>query len=353
VTGDNHWDNRFGPVGTSDQLWSVTALRGNVYVGGIFQSAGNTTANYVVGYDGTNWFKLNNGVTNAVNTTYVFALANDGSNIYAGGWFTNADNSGARYIARWDGTNFYPLAGGNPNSIVEIVKLFGTNIFVGGVFTTNGGVPVNGIARWDASGWHALGSGVTGGSIPAVEAIDYDGTNLFAGGVFTNAGTVVATNIARWDGTTWNAMGNPFASGAVLCVKKVGGILYVGGNFTNSALAITNFAQWDGNTWSGINANGFVRDLLWDGANLYAGGACMQEEFLQKREAISSTASPNGTARTGALWEMSPLANYLRVRFRARSFPLVDSFMPVVLLLTLAVSWREDLLTGMVQTGMM
>ena len=210
--------------------------------------------------------------TNATsNVTFVFALANDGSNVYAGGWFTNADNSGARYIARWDGTNFYPLAGGNPNSIVEVVKVFGTNIFVGGLFTTNGGVPVNCIARWDASGWHALGTGITGPSIAAVVAIDYDGTDLFAGGTFTNAGSVMATNIARWDGSAWNAMGNPFA-GSVVSVKKAGGILYVGGVFTNTALGITNFAQWNGSTWSGVNANGAVRDLLWDGTNLYAGG---------------------------------------------------------------------------------
>lgn len=295
TTGDNHWDNQFGPVGTSDQLWSVTAVGGNVYVGGIFQSAGNMAANYIAGYDGTNWFKLNNGVTNAVNITYVFSLANDGSNVYAGGWFANADNSGAQNIARWDGTNFYPLAGGNPNSIVEVVKVFGTNIFVGGVFTTNGGVPVNRIARWDSAGWHALGTGITGANLAAVLAIDYDGTNLYAGGTFTNAGSVIATNLARWDGTTWNAMGNPFA-GSVACVKEAGGILYVGGTFTNSALGITNFAQWNGSTWTGVNANGTVRDLLWDGTNLYAGG-----DFTK----INGVAANRIAVLNGGIW--SPL----------------------------------------------
>ena len=292
VTGDNHWDNQFGPVGTSDPLWSVTALSGRVYVGGDFQSAGNTAANYIAGYDGTNWFQLNNGMTNAVNITYVFALANDGSNVYAGGYFTNADNSGAKYMARWDGTNFYPLAGGNPNSIVEVIKVFGTNVFVGGTFTTNGGVQVNRVARWDASGWHALGSGVSGSG---VVAIDYDGTNVYVGGTFTNAGSVLATNVAFWDGTTWNATGNPFA-GSVLCVQKAAGILYVGGVFTNTALGITNFAQWDGNTWSGLTARGAVRDMLWDGANLYVGG-----DFTN----INGVAANRIAVLSGGVW--SPL----------------------------------------------
>src|SRR5215469_6490385 len=118
MPGDQHWDNQFGFVGTSDKLWSVTTLGGKVYVGGLLTAAGNTKANFIAGYDGTNWFQLNNGVSGGFNTTYVFALANDGTNLYAGGWFTNADNSGAANLARWDGSNWHPLAGGSPNSIV-------------------------------------------------------------------------------------------------------------------------------------------------------------------------------------------------------------------------------------------
>jgi hypothetical protein len=273
VSGDEHWDKQFGPVGTSDQLYATAAVGGKVYVGGLLTAAGNTKANFVAGYDGTNWFALNNGVSGGFNTTYIFGLAGDGTNLYAGGWFTNADNSGASYLARWDGISWWPLAGGNPNSIVETIKIIGTNFFVGGVFTTNGGVQVNAIARWDGSSWKAFGAGITGGFIPVVLAIEYDGTNLYVGGTFTQAGGLNATNIARWNGTTWSAMGNRFA-GSVSALVRYGGYLYAGGSFTNANLAITNFAKWDGSVWSavGTGANGTVRDLLSDGTNLYAGG---------------------------------------------------------------------------------
>ncbi|PYJ98922.1 MAG: hypothetical protein DME23_10800 [Verrucomicrobia bacterium] len=271
--GDEHWDNQFGPVGASDQLWAAAAVGGKVYVGGLLTAAGNTKANFIAGYDGTNWFPLNNGVSGGLNTTYIFALASDGTNVYAGGWFTNADNSGARYLARWDGNSWSPLAGGNPNSIVEAIKISGTNMFVGGVFTTNGGVQVNGIARWDGSNWNPFGSGVTGSFTPVVVAIEYDGANLYVGGRFTQAGTVNATNIAQWNGTTWLPMGNGFA-GSVLALARYGGYLYAGGDFTDASLAITNLAKWDGSAWSavGTGANQTVRDLLSDGANLYVGG---------------------------------------------------------------------------------
>jgi len=272
MPGDEHWDNQFGAVGTSDPCYAVAVAGGKIYAGGYFTSAGNTMASAVAGYDGTNWFPLNNGVTNA-GAAYIYGMASDGSNLYAGGWFTNADNSGAACIGRWDGTNWWPLAGGNPNSIVEAVKLTGTNIFVGGLFTTNGSVPVSLIAGWNGSNWEAFGAGISGGSLPRVDAIEYDGTNLYAGGIFTQAGAVNATNVAVWNGTAWSAMGSGFA-GSVLALLRYGGYLYAGGSFTNATLAITNLAIWNGSVWSavGTGANAAVRAFLTDGTNLYVGG---------------------------------------------------------------------------------
>lgn len=276
VPGDEHWDNQFGPVGASDPLYSIAAMRGSIYVGGLPQAAGNTKANNIAGYDGTNWFALNNGVKGGLSTTYVFALATDGTNLFAGGWFTNADGSGAKNLARWDGASWWPLGGNvanNPNSIVETLKIVGTNLYAGGVFTTNGGVTVNGIAKWNGSSWSAVGSGISGGSIPVVDAIESDGTNLYIGGSFNQAGGGNATNVARWNGTSWSAMGTGFG-GQVLAMVRMGGYLYAGGNFTNASLAITNLAKWDGNSWSAVGpgANRTVRDLISDGSNLYAGG---------------------------------------------------------------------------------
>ncbi|MGH7979253.1 MAG: hypothetical protein ACREE6_07745, partial [Limisphaerales bacterium] len=118
LPGDQHWDNQFGVPGGSDELFTVNVLGGNVYIGGFLTAAGNTQANFIAGYDGTNWFQLNNGMAGYFNDTYVWSLANDGTNLYAGGLFTNADDSGAINIARWDGASWHPLAGGAPNSLV-------------------------------------------------------------------------------------------------------------------------------------------------------------------------------------------------------------------------------------------
>ncbi len=268
LPGDQHWDNQFGFVGANNQLYTVNALGGKVYIGGTLTAAGNTTANYIAGYDGTNWFQLNNGVSGSLN--FVFALANDGTNLYVGGLFTNADDSGAINIARWDGSNFHPLAGGPPNSVVEAIKVAGPNFYAGGGFTAIGSVSANYVAQWTGAAWQPLGTGLNGAAL----ALEYDGTYLYAGGIFSQAGGVAANNIARWNGSSWSAMGSGF-SGKVSALCSLNGNLYAGGSFTNSSLDITNLACWNGSSWSavGLGPDGAVQSLITDGTNLYVGGA--------------------------------------------------------------------------------
>jgi hypothetical protein len=125
IPGDEHWDNQFGPVGVNDVAQSVVAQGNKVFVGGNLTAAGNTRANGIAGYDGTNWFALNKGVAGDFNFTHVFALASDPNYVYAGGNFTNADNSGARSIARWNGANWSSM-GAELNGYVFTLKTVGT-----------------------------------------------------------------------------------------------------------------------------------------------------------------------------------------------------------------------------------
>ena len=259
-------------MGANDTLQALAVSGQQVFVGGNLTAAGNTRANYVAGYDGTRWCALNKGISGAPGSTLIYALAADASNVYVGGWFTNADGSGARYIARWDGANWSALGSGTAG-IVSAIKILGSNVYVGGYFTTAGGVTVNGIARWDGANWSALGGGIAGGSQPNVTAIESDGANLYVGGTFTTAGGVNATNIAQWNGSAWSALGSGL-NGPVRALLFKANTLYVVGSFTNrTSVNLTNLAAWDGRAWLvWAAANGTVRDLVANGANLYAGG---------------------------------------------------------------------------------
>ena len=89
--GDEHWDYQFGPPGVNYIAYGIAAIGYKVYVTGMFTAAGNTKANYVAGFDGTNWFPLNGGLM-GYGPAGLCAVA-DNNYLYVGGIFTNADDS--------------------------------------------------------------------------------------------------------------------------------------------------------------------------------------------------------------------------------------------------------------------
>jgi len=107
------------------------------------------------------WENLGTGGPGAVNNP-VRAIAISGTDVYVGGNFTDAGGvSGARYVARWDGSQWHALGSG-VNRPVYAIAVSGSDVYVGGPFTNAGGNPnADRIARWDGCQWHALGTGST------------------------------------------------------------------------------------------------------------------------------------------------------------------------------------------------
>jgi hypothetical protein len=281
VPGDEHWDSQFGPVGANASLYAITVCGNKVYVGGFLTAAGNTRANSVAGFDGTNWFPLGNGLS--PNNIAAVGLGNDGTNVYIGGPFTNADNSGATANAIWNGTSFSPLPGGGLSGVGLVFKSQGTNLYVGGGFTTAGTVTANSIAYWDGANWHPLGTGVSGCTnqfcFSQVFCLAFQGSDVYAGGNFVSAGGVSgSSHVARYDGSAWHALGSTI-TGPVSALIFYNGYLYAGGPFTNASVGITNIARWDGSSWSALpggGANNQVTDFATDGTNLFVGGLFKQ-----------------------------------------------------------------------------
>ena len=285
---DANWVSMGGVDGTDGQVQAIAVDgSGNLYIGGEFAVAGNVLANNIAKWNGSSWSALGSGVSGlAYNgyggySTFVDALAVSGTNLYAGGCFTNAGGVAANYIAQWNGNSWSALGSGMDGR-VQALLVSGANLFAGGWFANAGGGSANGIAQWNGSSWSALGSGVYG----VVFALAASGTNLYAGGPFTSAGGVIATNVARWNGSSWSALGlgisgvggdgyGPYVS--ALAVS--GNTLYVGGDFKTAGgipvLNPNNIAQWNGSNWSllGSGIYGIVSALAVSGTNLYAGGS--------------------------------------------------------------------------------
>jgi RHS repeat-associated protein len=173
------------------------------------------------------------------------------------------------------------LGGGNVNALAS----FGSGLVAAGTFTSAliGGVntsSVNRIAAWNGTTWAKLGTGIAGGTAPAVAALAVFGGQLYAGGTFTSAGGVTVANVARWNGSAWSAVGSGLP-GTVEALGVWNGTLYAGGSFTTSgSVHFNHVAAWNGTAWVPVGA-GFGSDVLaltsfddgsGSGPQLYAGG---------------------------------------------------------------------------------
>jgi len=174
----------------------------NLYAGGDFTTAGGVAANNIAKWDGSTWSALGSGMAGGAGTApTVAALAVSGTNLYAGGYFTVAGGVPASGVAKWNGSTWSALGSGvsgfTPGYIgpyVTALAVDGTDLYAGGFFIGAGGVPANCIAKWDGSTWSPLGHGVN----DDVRALAVDGLgHLFVGGQFSLAGTNVSPYIAQ------------------------------------------------------------------------------------------------------------------------------------------------------------
>lgn len=238
-----------------------------IYVAGEFTKAGASNVSRIARWDGTNWFPLADGLGGTIN-----ALVSDGVELYAGGTFTNVGGVAATNIARWNGASWAPVGDGF-NGPVQALAVVTGQLVAGGSFTQAGEVSANHVARWNGSAWSALGDGLDG----PVQSLVVRVTDILAGGNFLNAGSTPVRHVAKWDGRKWVAMGEGVDGPVSAMTLLANGDVVVGGRFSEAGTirGANNLARWDGAHWSilGIGVNGPVRSLQTVGGEVYAGGS--------------------------------------------------------------------------------
>ena len=286
--GDGHWDRQFGMPGTASRNFALRFNENSLYTGGASLAAGQIATNTVVNvFDGTKWSSLGE-ITGGLTVLYDFAFL--GTDLYVGGLFQRAGDVPAFGLATWDGANWSDVGGFS--GVVSSLATDGTNLYVGGFFTNSGGIFTTNVAKWNGANWSALGDGIgyyADDLSQVVNVLLWHNGHLYAGGAFTNAGAVAANNLARWDGSGWSALGEGvagtgggFIGSPVTALQFIGDDLYVGGKFTTVGgnVPALNVARWNGSEWSALGAGlrgppstGPVSALASLGTELYAFGS--------------------------------------------------------------------------------
>jgi len=272
--------NGLGTTPLNSGVTSIAISGTDVYAGGYFTNAGgDVNADYIAKWNGSTWSALGATPLNGVGGATVFAIATSGTDVYVGGDFEDAGgDANADYIAKWNGASWSSLGATPLMGKVYAITIKGTDVYVGGDFLNAGGdANADYIAKWNGSAWSALGTTPLSYD---VYAIAVNGTDVYAGGQFSNAGgDANADYIAKWNGSVWSALGTTPLNERVQAITINGTDIYVGGNFTNAGgdPNADSIAKWNGSAWSALGTTpliGGVDAIAVSGVgDVYVGGA--------------------------------------------------------------------------------
>ncbi len=232
-------------------------------VGGKFEAAGGTPAFGVAMWDGQ-WSSLGAGIRNGPNSAIVNSLAafdhGSGPRLYAGGDFHAGRGSEFEHLAVWDGMNWSAAGdiGGDVTHLAVFDRGDGPTLFVFGGFATVDGVYSPLMAEWDGARWIPRGQSLDefgGARVFELRAADVgNGPQLFAGGSFSFAGGTGVRQTAVWNGREWSPLGNA-------------GDGPLGGVFS--------MAQFPSGVGNPLYIGGSIGEVLFDGSRLRGGGVAV------------------------------------------------------------------------------
>ena len=282
------WSGLGNPIGLfyetpgANSVNAIGYVNGTVYAAGYFYQAGDIRRNSginLVMMTNQGWQEVGGHIMSGSNAGTVNHFGTMGTDLYAGGMFTDIGGTSMMNVGRWDGAAWHALGAG-VNGTVHGLAVNGSDVFVVGEFDSAGAQVVNGVARWDGAAWHPLGNGVVIAPSYYPSAVVVSGTDVIVAGRFNavDSNNVSAlSGLAKWNGSQWSALPVPPSPGqysAITALATIGNNLYVNFNTYYNGDYKGFVYQWDGSTWTQIGGEfeNSVSALWANGTELYASG---------------------------------------------------------------------------------
>ncbi|HWY99145.1 MAG TPA: T9SS type A sorting domain-containing protein, partial [Bacteroidia bacterium] len=192
--------SKIDPYRYQYNVYTMAVYKAGLYVGGQFDTVNNKPINAIAMWNDTIWSTVGSGSSD----TAVLALTVYNNELYAGGFIAYGTSYTHPSIDKWNGVSWSSVASWkndkSPNQFVGALFVFDSVLCVGGQFDSIAGVKANDVAYWNGSGWGTFGSGIPDNRFSSVYCFGEYNSVLYAGGWFDTAGAIRANCIAQWKG---------------------------------------------------------------------------------------------------------------------------------------------------------
>jgi trimeric autotransporter adhesin len=212
----------------------------------------------VLAWDGRSWEPIGGDFNDVILSLSVFQ-----GQLYCGGVFRRVEDRPCRYVARWDGSQwfafapvFQPQDGPGAWEGVNALLADDDRLWMGGNFAAADGVPCNSIGYWDGESWQCADVGLSPQQATIAAFTRWRGETLMLG-EFGLPGCCFAGGLARWTGSDWTSVdqsGGGSRSGALAAYQDQ---LYVGGQYVGFHHgghfdSVRALGRWNDEEWSDV-----------------------------------------------------------------------------------------------------
>ena len=176
---------------------------GGVYVAGVFGITDLPDSFNIAHWTGENWQAMGTGTSGIIMGDSRFeavwsVLRTPSGIVYIGGEFTEIDGQQISKVAAWKDGTWSSLSDGLDGGTVYALAYDGSRLYASGSFKTAGEIPASKLAVWDGMEWASIGGDLC--FVPFYLAFF---NNEIHTNVYTDCNQQGFPPLASWNGTVW------------------------------------------------------------------------------------------------------------------------------------------------------